>query len=299
MTDERESLRQQMVQPLLKSIVSNGLSGTNLPGITLYSSNGPTTAAPAIYEPTLCLLLQGSKQVWLGNELLEYREMQYLLAPVTLPVSCKVVNASNDKPYLALSVSLDLFELTNLVIDMANTTPSPASTKCVIGIGETDLALMSVFHRLVKLMQSPEEMHVVLPLIKREMLYRLLIGPLGNHLREFTRIDSQAYRISKVTEILRKQYKEPLRIKDLAEAVHLSESGLFQAFKAVTSMSPLQFQKLLRLNEARRIMLYEGVEAATASYKVGYESPSQFSREYSRLFGAPPKTDITRFRQAL
>lgn len=139
----------------------------------------------------------------------------------------------------------------------------------------------------------------MLPLLKREMLYRLLIGPLGNQLLKFTLIDSNAHRISKVIEILRQHYDQQLRIKDLASAVHLSESALFQAFKAVTSMSPLQFQKQIRLNEARRIMLHEGLEAATASYKVGYESPSQFSREYSRLFGVPPKTDVVRFRQAL
>lgn len=298
MIDERESLRHQMLQQLLQVVTSNGLSDTRIPGVKLYRSDGPTAAVPTIYEPTLCLLVQGSKKIWLGDEQLQYRELQYLLAPVTLPVSGKVITASPDQPYIALSLSLDLRELTDLVIDIAHQVPSPTFPARGIAIGDADLSLMSVFLRLTQLLQSPQDIPVLLPLLKREMLYRLLLGPLGSQLREFTLIDSQAHRISKVIDILHQRYNQPLHIKELAEAAHLSESALFQAFKAVTSMSPIQFQKQLRLNEARRIMLYEGLEAATASYKVGYESPSQFSREYSRLFGAPPKADVERFRRA-
>lgn len=297
MIDERESLRQQMLQQLLHVITSNGLSDTIIPGVKLYRSDGPTAAAPTIYEPTLCLLVQGSKKIWLGDEQLQYRELQYLLAPVTLPVSGKVITASPDQPYIALSLSLDLRELADLVIDIAHKVPAPNLPARGIAVGDADLSLMSVFLRLIQLLQAPQDIPVLLPLLKREMLYRLLLGPVGSQLREFTLIDSQAHRISKVIDILHQRYNEPLRIKELAEAAHLSESALFQAFKAVTSMSPMQFQKQLRLNEARRIMLYEGLEAATASYKVGYESPSQFSREYSRLFGAPPKADVERFRR--
>jgi len=303
MTDERESIRLQILQSLLQTIQSSGFNETNIPGVKLYRSDGPTSATPAIYEPTLCLLVQGSKQVWLGDELLQYRELQYLIAPVTLPVSGKVVTASPANPYIAMSISLDLRELTDLVIDI---TPKVVPQRTLgsgipirgIAVGDADLSLMSVLQRLSQLLQSPQDIPVLLPLLKREMLYRLLLGPVGSQLREFTQIDSQAHRISKVIEMLHQRFNEPLRIKELAEMVHLSESAFFQAFKAVTSMSPLQFQKQLRLNEARRIMLHEGMEAATASYKVGYESPSQFSREYSRLFGAPPKTDVARFRQA-
>lgn len=288
-----------MLQLLLQAITTNGLSDTIIPGVKLYRSDGPTAATPSIYEPTLCLLVQGSKLVWLGDEQLQYNELQYLLAPVTLPVSGKIITASPDKPYIALSVSLDLRELTDLVIDIASKVSPSAIPARGIAVGDADFCLMSVFQRLTQLLQSPHDIPVLLPLLKREMLYHLLLGPLGSQLREFTLIDSQAHRISKVIDMLHQRYNQPLRIKELADAAHLSESSLFQAFKTVTSMSPLQFQKQLRLNEARRIMLYEGVEAATASYKVGYESPSQFSREYSRLFGAPPKTDVARFRLTL
>lgn len=299
MTDEREILRQQMLQPLLAKHTNTGLTETCIPGVLLYRSNGPTAKNPTIYNPTLCLLLQGSKQLLIGDEKLEFNQLQYLLVPVTLPVSGKIVRASSEEPYLGFSINLDIRELADLVIDLADKVPRHPSPVRGICVGDADMQLLSVFQRILQLLQQPEDIPILLPLLKRELLYRLLLGPTGSQLREFALLDSQTHRISKVIDILRGQYKQPLRIKDLADAAHLSESALFQAFKAVTSMSPLQFQKQLRLNEARRIMLYEGLEAATASYKVGYESPSQFSREYSRLFGAPPKADVARFRQTL
>ncbi|SNY52237.1 transcriptional regulator, AraC family [Arsukibacterium tuosuense] len=299
MTDERELLRQQMLQPLLTELSSTGVSDSVIPGVRLFRCNAPTSATPTIYEPTLCLLLQGSKQLLLGDELLLYNQLQYLLVPVMLPVSGKIIKASNAEPYIGMSINLDLQELTDLVIDLGDKVPRQPTPARGISVGDADPALLSVFQRILQLIRQPQDIAVLLPLLKRELLYRLLLGPVGGHLREFTLLDSQANRISKVIELLRQRYNQPLRIKELADVAHLSESALFQSFKAVTSMSPLQFQKQLRLNEARRIMLYEGLEAATASYKVGYESPSQFSREYSRLFGAPPKADVARFRQTL
>lgn len=297
--DSREALRQQMLQPLLATLTGTGVHESCVPGLRLFRSDAPTSATPTIYEPTLCLLLQGSKQLLLGEELLHYSTLQFLLVPVMLPVSGKIVHASSNEPYIGLSLNLDLRELTELVIDLGNKIPRQPVPARGISIADADLVLLSVFQRILQLLQQPQDIDVMFPLLKRELLYRLLLSRVGGHLREFTLLDSQASRIGKVIDTLRQRYNQPLRIKDLADVAHMSESSLFQSFKAVTSMSPLQFQKQLRLNEARRIMLYEGVEAATASYKVGYESPSQFSREYSRLFGAPPKADVARFRQTL
>ncbi|MEH8019421.1 AraC family transcriptional regulator [Rheinheimera muenzenbergensis] len=297
--DSREALRQQMLQPLLATLTSTGVHESCVPGLRLFRSDAPTSATPTIYEPTLCLLLQGSKQLLLGEELLHYSTLQFLLVPVMLPVSGKIVHASSNEPYIGLSLNLDLRELTELVIDLGDKIPRQPVPARGISIADADLVLLSVFQRILQLLQQPQDIDVMFPLLKRELLYRLLLSRVGGHLREFTLLDSQASRIGKVIDTLRQRYNQPLRIKDLADVAHMSESSLFQSFKAVTSMSPLQFQKQLRLNEARRIMLYEGVEAATASYKVGYESPSQFSREYSRLFGAPPKADVARFRQTL
>lgn len=299
MTDEREPLRQQMLQPLLTSLDNTGVSETAIPGLRLFRSNAPTSSTPTIYEPTLCLLLQGSKQLLLGDELLHYKQLQYLLVPVMLPVSGKIVRASNSTPYIGLSINLNQQDLTELVIDLGDRIAPQSTPPRGISVGDAEPALLSVFDRILQLLQQPQDIDILFPLLRRELLYRLLLGPVGGHLREFTLLDSQANRIGKVIELLRERYTQPLRIRELAKAAHMSESALFQSFKAVTSMSPLQFQKKLRLNEARRIMLYEGLEASTASYRVGYESPSQFSREYCRLFGAPPKADVSRFRQAL
>lgn len=299
MTEPRELLRQQMLQPLLSTLTNTGVTESCVPGLRLFRSNAPTSATPTIYEPTLCLLLQGSKQLLLGDELMHYNQLQYLLVPVLLPVSGKIVKASSSEPYLGVSINLDLRELTDLVIDLGDKVPRQPLPARGISVGDADVDILSVMQRILQLIQQPADIAVLYPLLKRELLYRLLLSPAGSHLREFTLLDSQANRITKVIELLRERYNQPLRIKELADVAHLSESALFQSFKAVTSMSPLQFQKQLRLNEARRIMLYEGIEAATASYKVGYESPSQFSREYSRLFGAPPKADVARFRQTL
>ncbi|MDR7122593.1 AraC family transcriptional regulator [Rheinheimera soli] len=291
-----EQQLEQLKAQVLPHMPGYGGIETPIPELFLYRTDGTTEVTPVVYEPSLCLMLQGEKEVYLNNERIVYDPLSYLLVPVTVPVSGKVTKASTDKPYLAIRMTIDLKELADLVIDLGGRVERSKAQVKAMSVGRVDESLLSAFSRLVQLLDKPADIPVLYPLLKREILYRLLLGDSGSQLRDFMLLDSQGHRISKVIEILRKKYNEPLRIKDLADEVHLSESALFQAFKAVTAMSPLQYQKKLRLNEARRIMLHEGVEAATASYKVGYESPSQFSREYSRLFGAPPKTDIERVR---
>jgi len=293
------SIEQQLEQlktQLIPHMPVYGGIETPIPNLFLYRTEVTTEVTPVVYEPSLCLMLQGEKEVYLNNDQIVYDPLSYLLVPVTVPVSGKVTKASSDKPYLALRMTIDLKELADLVIDIGGRVERSKSQVKAMSVGRVDEPLLSAMSRLVQLLDKPADIPVLYPLLKREILYRLLLGDLGSQLRDFMLLDSQGHRISKVIELLRKKYNEPLRIKDLADEVHLSESALFQAFKAVTAMSPLQYQKKLRLNEARRIMLHEGIEAATASYKVGYESPSQFSREYSRLFGAPPKADIERVR---
>jgi transcriptional regulator GlxA family with amidase domain len=156
--------------------------------------------------------------------------------------------------------------------------------------------LQNALYRLLQLLDSPGDIPILAPLARREIIYRALVGDMGPRMRRFAATGTQAHRISTVISALKDHFAEPLRNSELAEAANMSESTLYHSFKQVTRMSPLQFQKKLRLHEARRLMLSEGLEAATASYRVGYESPSHFSREYSRLFGAPPKTDVTLLR---
>lgn len=287
---------EQLKTQLSSHMPADGVKECIIPELYLYRTEVTTDVTPVVYDPSLCIMLQGEKEVYLNNDKLVYDPLSYLLVPVTVPVSGKVTKASVNKPYLALKMTIDLKNLADLVIDLGGRVERSKDQVKAMSVGRVDEALLSAVSRMVQLLDKPSDIPVLYPLLKREILYRLLLGDLGSQLRDFMLLDSQGHRISKVIEILRKKFNEPLRIKDLADEVHLSESALFQAFKAVTAMSPLQYQKKLRLNEARRIMLHEGIEAATASYKVGYESPSQFSREYSRLFGAPPKTDIERVR---
>lgn len=291
-----EQQLEQLKAQLMPHMPAYGAIESIIPDLCLYRTEVTTEITPVIYEPSLCIMLQGEKEVYLSNDRIVYDPLSYLLVPVAVPASGKVTKASAKTPYLALRLTIDLKELADLVIDVGGRVERSKEQVKAISVGRVDEGLLSAIARLLKLLDKPADIPVLYPLLKREILYRLLLGDLGSQLRDFMLLDSQGHRISKVIEILRKKFNEPLRIKDLAEEVHLSESALFQAFKAVTGMSPLQYQKKLRLNEARRIMLHEGIEAATASYKVGYESPSQFSREYSRLFGAPPKADIERVR---
>ena len=293
-----EAQRQQLIGLIRQLTPIEGHQNTAIDELVRFRSDSPTSLTPVIYEPALCVMVQGAKLIHCGSETIEYTPLQYLLVPIMLPVAGKILQASSSEPYLAMRMSINMRELSDLIIDTANHGKSPEKTRG-LNVGQLDPTLLNALYRLVQLSQQPKDIAVMLPLIRREIIYRLLQGELGALLRDFTRIDSQAHRIASVIELIKQRFTQPLRIKELAERVHLSESALFSAFKAVTTMSPLQFQKQLRLNEARRLMLNEGTEAATASYKVGYESPSQFSREYSRLFGAPPKADMARFRQEI
>lgn len=273
-----------------------GFNDTNVPGVRTLRSSSKTCNSPTIYEPMVCLLLQGSKNLYVGDQKIHYNELSYLIIPIMMPVTGEIVQACETSPYIGISVSLDLRELSELLIDMAEHKSEPCHKSCIKMV-DADVESMSTFARLLALHDSPQDIPIMLPMLKRELMYRMLKGPAGNQLRQFLLYDSNANRISKVIEIIRKNFNSPLKVKDLADVVHMSESALYSGFKSITAMSPLQYQKHIRLNEARRIMLYEGIEASAAGYQVGYESPSQFSREYSRLFGAPPITDINRVKQ--
>lgn len=274
-----------------------GFNDTNVPGVRTLRSSSKTCNSPTIYEPMVCLLLQGSKNLYVGDQKIHYNELSYLIIPIMMPVTGEIVQACETSPYIGISVSLDLRELSELLIDMAEHKSEPCQKSCIKMV-DADVESMSTFARLLALHDSPQDIPIMLPMLKRELMYRMLKGPAGNQLRQFLLYDSNANRISKVIEIIRKNFNSPLKVKDLADVVHMSESALYSGFKSITAMSPLQYQKHIRLNEARRIMLYEGIEASAAGYQVGYESPSQFSREYSRLFGAPPITDINRVKQS-
>jgi AraC-like DNA-binding protein len=297
MDQQLKQYQQSLIEMVERISTNEGIYDTNVPGVRTLRSTSKTCNSPTIYEPMVCLLLQGSKNLYVGDQKIHYQELSYLIIPLMMPVTGEIVQASETKPYVGISVSLDLRELSELLIDMAENKAEPCHKSCIKMV-DADIESMSTFARMLALHDSPQDIPIMLPMLKRELMYRMLKGPAGNQLRQFLLYDSNANRISKVIEIIRKNFNSPLKVKDLADVVHMSESALYSGFKSITAMSPLQYQKHIRLNEARRIMLYEGIEASAAGYQVGYESPSQFSREYSRLFGAPPITDINRVKQS-
>ncbi|WP_202980240.1 AraC family transcriptional regulator [Marinobacter fonticola] len=297
-----EATRLQLAQTLQRWSEDQKIQQTTVPGLEIFRSDSPTSCVSSVYDPSLCFLVQGQKTVNFGDRELVYEPLSYLVTSVHIPVLGRIVTASPDEPYLAMKITVDPQEVSNLVLEMgsqlkfdpeADACPESA---CGLCLAHMDKGMLDAVNRLTSLLDAPHDIPVLAPLARREIIYRALIGEMGPRMRKFAVADSSVHRVSRVIAVLKDRYTESLRVKDLAEQVNMSESALFHTFKQVTRMSPLQFQKKLRLHEARRLMLSEGLEAATASYRVGYESPSHFSREYSRLFGAPPRADVIKLR---
>lgn len=248
--------------------------------------------------PALGLIAQGSKRIMVGDELYVYDPMHYLVSSVDLPVMGQVTGATEDKPYLGLRLDMDVEEITALIRDESLPPPTHADASRGLYVNRLGTPMLDAVLRLLRLMDTPEDIPILAPMIKREILYRLLMNGSGARLRQIALQDSQTQRIAKAIMMLRQNFDQPLRVESIARDVHMSVSSLHHHFKAVTAMSPLQYQKQLRLQEARRLMLIDMTDAATAAHRVGYESASQFSREYSRLFGAPPLRDTRRWRDS-
>ncbi len=253
----------------------------------------------AVHQPALCIIAQGCKQVMLSEEVYRYDASRYLVVSVDLPVTAQVVEATPRAPYLCFRLDIEPGEIAALILQAGLPASTQRSSSRGLFLSQTSPLLLDPVLRLVRLLDTPEDIPALAPLAVREILYRLLKSERGWQLNQIATNDSQAQRIARVIRWLKEHFMEPLRIEDIAREVHMSESSLHHHFKAVTAMSPLQYQKQLRLQEARRLMLSEDVDAATAGFRVGYESPSQFSREYSRLFGAPPVRDLRRLREQL
>lgn len=281
---------------------STGRDGTHvtaLPQLCLYRSSAPSDPIPGLYEPSLCVIAQGRKRVMLAEESYVYAPGQYLLASVDLPIVGQVIEATPGAPYLSLKLDLDPALISTLIMESGMTAPSrTVPTARGISVNRADPGLLDAVIRLLRLLETPRDIRVLAPLLLREIPYRLLVGDQSAHLCRIASENSETQRIARAIQWLRQHYDKPIRVEDVAREAYMSPSGLFHHFKAVTAMSPLQYQKQLRLQEARRLMLGEALDATTASYRVGYESPSQFSREYSRFFGAPPRRDIAQLRTA-
>lgn len=301
-TDETLARLQTEMATLVERLTgSDGVYPTAIPAVTLFRVSGLSQTAYCVQEASFCLVAQGSKEITVGEERYAYDPSCYLLASLDLPTAGRMMEASPDRPYLGVRFTLDPAQLSAMLTetDIAEKRGQHSGdVERSLCVSRLDAPLRDAVVRLLRLLDSPQDIPVLAPLIEREILYRLFTGAQGARLRRMAQDNSLTQRIAQVIDRLKRHYAEPLQIKALARSVSMSESGLYHHFKAATAMSPLQYQKQLRLQEARRLMLCDALDAATAGYRVGYESPSQFSREYSRLFGAPPLRDIARLRGA-
>ena len=268
---------------------------THVPGLTVFKKTQATTIA-GFYEPSVCLIAQGAKDVQLGEESYHYDSKHYLFSGMHLPVVAKVTDASVEQPYLGLKLTFDYQEITQLMTDSQLPPPKGLSSGRGMATGTLSLALISAFQRLVDLTEDEASIPMLAPMIRREIFYRLLIGEQGEKLRQFAAMGTQTHQVAKAISWLKNNFSKTIRIEDLAHIASMGVSTFHHHFRTMTAMSPLQYLKQMRLQEARRLMLTEHLDAATSAFQVGYESPSQFSREYGRLYGRSPAKDVNELR---
>ncbi|MBL8256090.1 AraC-like DNA-binding protein [Pseudoxanthomonas japonensis] len=280
-----------------RSTGKDGFHTTAIPALNFSRLSAPMELPMrGVQEAALCLIVQGAKRAILADEVYDYDASRFVVASVDLPVTGQVTEASVEAPYLCLILKLSAATIAEMVTEAESAkAPLPPPSRGLF-LQPSSVEMLDAAIRLVKLLDTPRDIPLLAPLVEREILYRVLCSPQGAMLRHIGIADSQGQRVAKAIHWLREHYAKPLRIDHIAREVHMSASALHHHFKAVTAMSPLQYQKQLRLQEARRLMLSEVLDAASAGHRVGYESPSQFSREYSRMFGAPPVRDVERLR---
>jgi len=271
---------------------------TEISGLTLHRWPFPTEPTSYTLAASVCLIGQGRKRLFLGQETFIYDANKFLITSVDLPVVSQIIAATDDEPYLGLTLELDLKVIARLMLEQEAPAPVGRFGREGIAVSELSPRLSGAVERLLELLDEPENIPALAPLLKQEIYYRLLAGDQGPRLRQIVSSEGQSYQIARALNWLKDHFDKPLRVKALAERAGLSASAFHSHFRNLTAMSPLQYQKKLRLNEARRLMLTEQMDAAAAAFEVGYESPSQFSREYSRQFGAPPIRDIRNLIEA-
>ncbi|MFX3647499.1 MAG: AraC family transcriptional regulator N-terminal domain-containing protein [Paenibacillus sp.] len=293
--------QQQKLADLIKRFTpTDGIHSTAIPSLALIRASKISQPIYYVHQPALCIVAQGSKLVILGQESYTYDLTQYLVASINLPISGQVVQATVEHPYLCMRLDFDPGQIFDLIRDTPTASPKPDHpTSRGLFVSSAKLPLLEAVFRLVRLLDTPEDIPVLAPLFIREILYRIIQDEHGPSIMQFAVQNSHAQHIAEVIEVIQSEYAKPLRIEELASRVNMSSSSLHHHFKAITAMSPLQFQKQIRLQEARRILLTGSTDAADAAFHVGYESPSQFSREYARMYGLPPKSDIKRLRHTL
>jgi AraC-like DNA-binding protein len=288
--------REELVERIEQAVRKDG-AVQPLQGLHLARASSPLGPIHAVFEPSLCVIAQGSKEVLFGESRYRYDPSQYLLSTVELPRVGQVLEASKERPYLSLRLELAPALVSSVMLEAGHISPPGEPSVKAIDVGLLDVSLLDAVVRLVRLLDDPDEVPVLQPLITREIIYRLLRGKQGTRLRHLAIQGGSTSQIAQAVGRLRQDFDQPLRVEDLAREPGMSVSALHHHFKIVTAMSPLQFQKRLRLQEARRLMLGEDLDAASAAYRVGYRDASHFNREYKSLFGVPPMRDVQRLRE--
>jgi len=286
---------QQLVAALERHARTEGAHATPIPALDLFRRTAPTGWAPVLYEPALCFVARGAKELEIGGRIHRYDPGHYLLVSVDLPLTCRVARASKEVPCLALRLRIDPLLVGELLAAGAGP-PAEAAASRGIAVAPIEPALLDAVTRLVALLDSPSDVAVLAPLLQREIVYRALTGPYGARLRQTTACGASARGISQAIAWIREHAADALRVEDVAHKAGMGLSAFHLHFKTVTGMSPLQFQKRLRLLDAKRLLVAAGLTAAEAAQRVGYASPSQFSRDYRRAFGAPPRQDVQALR---
>ncbi|HET7479190.1 MAG TPA: AraC family transcriptional regulator [Rubrobacteraceae bacterium] len=292
-----QASRDELVERIARAVREEG-TAEPLEGLRLRRASSATELGHGVSFPALCVIAQGSKEIWLGDNRYRYDPAHYLITTAALPITTRITEASEERPYLGVVLRLDPSLVGSVMVEAGHPAPHGHAAVKAIDVSPLDTGLLDAVVRLVRLLDSPAETRFLAPLVKREIVYRLLRGEQGGRLRHTAVLGGHSHLIVRALERLREDFDQPLRIEDIAREFGMSVSGFHHHFKAVTAMSPLQFQKQLRLQEARRLMLGEDLDAASAGYRVGYGDASHFTREYKRLFGAPPARDVERLREA-
>ena len=288
-------LRMELARKIALFVGSAESRATNIPGLVVYRRTSPTAPCSMTYEPSVTVIAQGRKRVELGQKIFIYDASRFLLTSVDLPVVSRVIEASEKVPCLAMSLKLEMPVVRELLSREEIQAESLSDTPGM-GTGETTVEFLSACCRLVDLLDAPQDIPFLSGLIQREIIYRVLRSAEGARLRTIATLGEQSHRTAKAIAWIRANYAKPLRVEDLADLAGMGVSTLHHHFRVLTAMSPLQYQKQVRLQAARGRMLVDGLDAASAAFEVGYESPSQFNREYSRFFGQPPMRDIRALR---
>lgn len=291
-----QSQREELVARLLRAIAADGRIEA-LPGLYLRRESAPTECAPSLSSPAFCMIAQGRKNVFLGDECYPYDPLHYLLATAEMPITSHIIEASSEQPFLSVCVALEPLLVSAVMLEVGYKPGRSRAEVRAMNVSPLSAELLDAVIRLVRLLDAPDEAPFLLPLIQREIIYRLLKGEQGDRLRYLIQQEEHSHRIVRVIHRLRQAFDQPLQVEAIAQELGMSVSSFYHHFRAVTAMSPLQFQKQIRLQEARRLMLAEGLDATSAAFRVGYNDASHFNREYKRFFGRPPLHDVERLRE--